>query len=59
MIAVVDRQSECRLEIRSATTASVTGELVNDDFASLADKRNRRRKTGKTGPDDVNRAVGH
>lgn len=33
--------------------------LVDDYFPTLTGKRNRRRKTGETGPDDVYSAVRH
>ena len=59
MIAVIDRQAQRRLVVRPASPARVPRQFMHDDFPALARKLNRRRKTGKTGPDDMRRARSH
>jgi hypothetical protein len=59
MIAVVDGQPECRLEIRAAPPAGMTREFVHDDRAAATEASQRSRQSGKTGADDVNCSARH
>ena len=59
MIAVVDVETESRLEIRAAAAAGVARELMHDDGPAAAEAGHRGREPGETGAHDMNRAARH
>jgi hypothetical protein len=59
MIAVVDRQPQRRLEIRSAPATRMPRQLVHDNLPALAHELNSRRQAGETSPDDMRRPGDH
>jgi hypothetical protein len=59
VIAVVDRQSQRRLKIRSASAARMPRQLVHDNLPALPHELNSRRQAGETSSDDMGRSGDH
>jgi hypothetical protein len=59
MIAVVDGESERRLEIGPAASTRVARQLVHDDIAPGARELDRSGETGETGADNMHGSACH
>ena len=56
MISIVDTATELRIQIRTATPASVTAGFIKPHAPTLGGKLNRGGEAGEAGADDMHRA---